>query len=390
MNSPKNIKIALVGGGTGGPITPLLGIVDELKKRLNQQVDADNFDNGEFKGPTILKSKKEHELHILWLGTGVGPEKWFIDEPNITFKKIICGKWRRYFDIRNITDIFKVIIGFFQSIIILCQEKPKVIISVGSFVSVPVAWAAKLCKIPVLIHQQDARVGLANRLVAPVAKVVTVTFDQSLKNYGAKAIVVGNTVRPEFRDNKITSREAKQKLGFSSKKPLVLVMGGGTGAQFINDILEYNLDKLTSFCQVLHLTGEGKYSDKAIAQMEANPNYKFFEFLDTFGMIKALSAAIAVVSRAGMATLTELSYLAKPTILIPIANTHQEDNARVFADKMAAIILEQKKLTRDEFIANVRELVYNEMLRRKLSENIKEIIKPDASREIADILVKFL
>ena len=157
MQNNKIKKIILSGGGTAGSVTPLLAIVDEFRK--------EKLDNYEF----------------LWIGTKNGPEKKLVEDAKIKFIKINSGKLRRYFSFRNFSDIFLMIIGFFQSLIVLIKYKPNLMISAGGFVSVPVALASWILRIPILIHQQDARPGLANKIMAFFAKKITVTFEKSLK-----------------------------------------------------------------------------------------------------------------------------------------------------------------------------------------------------------------
>ena len=164
-NQKKN-KIMLTGGGTGGSVSPLLAVVDELKK----QGDYYSF---------------------VWVGTKKGPEKFMVEREGIKFITIANGKLRRYFCLQNFIDPFKIIFGFFQSIKILNKERPKIVMSAGGFVSVPAVWAAGLLRIPVLIHQLDARPGLANKLMAPFASVVTTTFEKSVNDYGNKAEWIG-------------------------------------------------------------------------------------------------------------------------------------------------------------------------------------------------------
>ncbi|MCK5061882.1 UDP-N-acetylglucosamine--N-acetylmuramyl-(pentapeptide) pyrophosphoryl-undecaprenol N-acetylglucosamine transferase [Candidatus Parcubacteria bacterium] len=364
-NKNKKKKIIFAGGGTAGSVAPLLGILEELQRQ-------------------------QKEYNYLWLGTKNGVEEQMVLAEKIAFRPIISAKFRRYFSLRNIVDGFKLKLAFWQSYFILLREKPCLVICAGSYVGVPVVWAAWLLGIPVLIHQQDVRPGLANRLMALFARTVTVTFARSLDDYGKKAIWVGNSIRREFKDIKITPREACQKFGLVSSLKVVLIIGGGTGAKAINDLVDNSLVELTKFCQVLHIVGKGKMSELAREHQMSNPNYRVFEFLDSFGIIKAYSAASIVVSRCGMATLTELAFLGKPSILIPMPGSHQEDNARIFAAANAAIVLEQKDLDVNVFIGNIRELLNNEVLQRNFSNEIQSIIKPDGNLLITEQIEKLI
>ena len=364
-NKDKRKKIILTGGGTAGSVVPLIGIIDEFKKQ-NKKFD------------------------YLWLGTKTGPEKTMVEAEGVRFMAIINGKWRRYFSWRNFLDIFLLELAFGQALWIIIKEKPDLVLSVGSYVSVPVAWAAWLARVPVMIHQQDVRIGLANKLMAPVATRISVTFEKSLRDYKGKAEWVGNSVREEIRQIKLSPREAKQKMGLNHYLPVVLITGGGTGAVAVNELLEKSLDELTKFCQIVHITGKGKQSKISREYVGINPNYQCFEFLDTFGMIKVFASADIVVSRCGMATLTELSYLGKPSILIPLPDSHQVDNALVFQDRQAAIVLEQDQLTPAGFINIIKKLLSNEEKRRALSGNIKNMIKPDGNKNIVSIIKEIL
>ncbi|MFH1662143.1 MAG: undecaprenyldiphospho-muramoylpentapeptide beta-N-acetylglucosaminyltransferase [Candidatus Falkowbacteria bacterium] len=359
IKNKKNVKILLTGGGTGGSVTPLLAIID----KINIQYPISN---------------------ILWLGTKNGPEKNMLKNyKNIKFKYIFSGKLRRYFSFRNFIDPFFIILGFFQSLAIMLIWRPNLVMSAGSFVSVPVVWASWILRVPVLIHQQDARPGLANKLMAPFAKVITVTFEKSLRDYGNKAVWLGNFIRKEFNDYKISKNDAIKKLGLNNNKPIILVIGGGTGASVINKLIEKNLSSLTKFCQILHIVGKNKKSD-----IKYENNYHPFEFMHIDGLIKMYTASDIVISRAGMGSLTELSYLGKSSILIPMPNSHQEDNARIFKEKNAAIVLDQKKLTPEKLTNEIKKLLDNKMLRDKLSNNIKTVIKKGAWERIIKIIEK--
>lgn len=349
----ENFRIILSGGGSGGPVAPLIGMAEALKRAY-----------------------PEKKFGFLWLGTKTGPEKAMLSQTGIVFIPISSGKWRRYFSLKNLSDIVLIIRGFFESLAILRAEKPDLLMSAGGFVSVPAAFAAWILRIPVLIHQQDVRPGLANRLMAPLAKAITVTFASSLHDYGPKAVWAGNPVRKEFRENRIDRRTALQKLGLSGNRPTVLVMGGGTGSLFINRLVFENLKKLTDFCQVIHISGKnsGYDFDNLSAQ---NGSYRHFEFLNTEGMIKAFTVADAVVSRCGMSTLTELSHLGKACILIPMPGSHQEDNARVFREQKAALILEEKNLDGSAFVREVKKLISDEELKSELGGNIRKVIRTD-------------
>jgi len=366
----KNIKVLLTGGGTGGSVIPLLAMVDELKKDARYEMQ---------------------DMSFFWLGTKKGLEKNIVEKEGIKFKPIISGKWRRYFSGWNLVDLFKIKLAFWQSFFILIKEKPDLVMSAGSFVSVPVVWAAWVLRIPVLIHQLDARPGLANKLMAPFARVITTSFEKSLKDYGKKAVWLGGPVRSTFSDLKMTRREAIQKLGFQEEKNVVLVIGGGTGAVAINNLIKDGLSKLLEITQIIHIVGQNEKNIEEYKKIEQiNSGYRVFEFLDTTGMLKAFTAANVVISRCGMGVLTELSHLGKPSILIPIPDSHQADNARIFKDSKSALVLNQKELNSQKLVADIKTLLNNKKLQFKLSENIKKQKKDFSGEEIIKIINKII
>lgn len=360
----KFVKIILTGGGTGGSVAPLLAIAEALQI-TNDKLPMTNF---------------------LWLGTRTGPEREMVEREKMEFIAIPCGKLRRYWSWRNLTDPFLALTGFVRSLAIIRKWRPDLVISAGGFVSVPVVWAAWLLRVPVLIHQQDVRPGLANKLMASCAKVVTVTFEKSLSDYGKKAVCIGNFIRREFTEYKIDKKGAKQKLGLKESWPTVLVLGGGTGAAAINELVRQSLGELTKFCQIIHITGRGK---GGAVEGDA-PNYHAHEFLHVDGMVKAYTAADLVVSRCGMSILTELSYLAKPSILVPMPDSHQEDNAALFFENNAAAVADQRELTPEKLVAVIARLLKDEKLRNEIGNNMGKMIKRGANEKIAEIILNLV
>lgn len=353
----KNYKIFLSGGGTGGSVTPLLAIYDTLKN--------------------------ENNFEFFWVGTKNGIEKELITNEGLPYITIPSGKLRRYFSWRNFTDIFLIIAAFFKSFFILSKYKPKLFVSAGSFVSVPMAWAAWVLRIPVLIHQQDIRPGLANQLMAPVATKITVTFEASLKNYGPKAEWTGNPIRPKIKDD-INIETTKKSFDINSAKPVLLVVGGGTGAEALNNLLAKNLDKLLATCEIIHVYGKNKMEEITRA------GYHPFALLQNEEMIKALKIADLVVSRCGLGFLTELAALKKAAILIPMPNSHQEDNAQIFADKEAAIVLDENKISEEIFADNIFKLFSDDNKKENLKNKIGKVMKENATENIIKIIKEII
>ena len=343
-------KIILSGGGTGGSATPLLAVAEDLRR-----VEPEKY-------------------QFLFVGTFSGPEKMLAAKDGLQFKALISGKWRRYFSFKNILDLFKILLAFGQSFIILLSFRPQLIMSAGGFVSVPLVWAAWVLHIPVIIHQQDIRPGLANRLMAPLAKVVTVTFAKSLKDYGAKAVLVGNPLKDYWALSSDSSFSATaQKFNLSTTKPLVFIIGGGTGSLFINNLLRESRERLVNFCQIIHITGHSQDREDLVSRPDFS--YQAFPFLDHSDILGIMKGATVVVSRCGLGALTELSALGKPSVLIPMPHSHQEDNAQIFAQSKAAIVLSEDNLTLEAFVTVLKEILSNEKRRNELHRLIKEVVR---------------
>ncbi len=358
MKNKKTKRIIFSGGGTAGPVSPLLAVAETIK----------NYES------KITNHK------FLWIGTKGGVEKEMVEKENIEFKSIVSGKLRRYFSWQNFIDPFKISVGFFQSIFIILKFKPDLVMSAGGFVSVPVVWAAWLLRVPVLIHQQDVRPGLANKLMALFAKVITVTFEKSLEDYGKKAVWIGNPIRQSLIQN--IEHITQNNFDFNNKLPIVLIVGGGTGAGFLNKIIIESAKELSEVCNIILIAGKDKIPNSKFQI----PNLQVYEFLNAEDMAEVLNIADAVVSRSGLGLSTELSYLGKPTIFIPIPDSHQEDNAQIFRDKDAAIVLDQKKLTKEDFVKSIKRLLEDKKLQDKLSQNISQVIKKGANEEMVKII----
>jgi len=361
------MKILLVGGGSGGPVAPLLAIANQIKK---------THPGAEF----------------LLVGTKTGPERLMARQSGMPFGAIAAGKWRRYFSLANLFSPFSVIVGFCQSFKILKDFKPDCIFGTGSFVQVPLIWAAWGLKIPVVLHQQDVAPSLANKLCQFAATKITITFPQSGKNFSSefgffykkraadKIMLTGNPFRQELRQG---TREAAQKLfNLRADFPTLLVLGGGTGADFLNNLMAGSLPELSKTVQIIHSTGRGKLNSGAAE------NYHPCEFINN--MAEAYAAADIVLCRGGLSTLTELSYLQKLAIIVPMPNSHQEINGRLLSQLEAAIVVRQKNLNPKNFTGLIRRVLFARDLEKTLKRNIGKIMPHDADEKIAEIIIKLV
>lgn len=365
MDNTDSKRILLSGGGTGGSVTPLLVIASALRE---EDVNTD----------------------LLFVGTEKGPEKNLVTSyklkgQSIRFQEIPAGKLRRYFSWKNFTDIYNIARAFFVSLKLLGQEKPDIILSAGGFVSVPLAYAAYFKGVPVIIHQQDVRPGLANKLMAKVAKVITTTFETSVIHYGKHAVWTGNPMPKENSDEEV--RQTLKKFGLNNEKPLLLITGGGTGSMAINEIVYESLNGLLPTFQIFHLTGKDKAPTGELKlKLDAYVGYKWKDMVSSQDMFSLMQASSLIVSRCGLGTLTEISALKKPAILIPMPNSHQEDNANLFKEKEAALVMEQKDLNSIKFVSLIKDVFQDKNKLNALKENVSLIMKKNATSEITSLI----
>lgn len=344
MNNRK--KILFAGGGTAGPVTPLLAVMDAC-------TDA--------------------EFH--WVGTPDGPERALLAARHVPFTALRAAKFDRFFSLRNVAAPFVFAWSCAQALRLLRRVRPDVVVAAGAFVAVPVVVMARLLRIPSLIHQLDVRPGLANKLMAPFASSVTVTFESSLSDFAKSNVSwTGAPVREAIL------RPNTDSIPVQPGKPVVLVFGGGTGAQAINDLVARSLDELLPQVQVIHLTGKGKGQGKAEAK---RAGYFPYEFLSA-EMGEAYKKANVVVTRAGLGTMLELAALLKPAIVIPIPGSHQEDNADVLKRAGAAVVLDQRRVSPQEFAATVVGLATDKTKQAELGTKISHFYRPDAAMKIVE------
>ncbi len=323
-------RIVLTGGGTAGHVTPNIALIPELKR--------DGW-----------------EIH--YIGTRSGIEYSLVSgKSDIIYHSIHAGKLRRYLDIKNFTDPFRIVCGIGQSIQIIRQVKPRVIFSKGGFVSVPVAIGGFFNKVPVIVHESDITPGLANRISSIFADSICTTFPETVSMFkGDKAVYTGTPIRRELFNGK--PERGMKICGFRPDKPVILVMGGSTGAIAINNCIRGILEKLLHRFQIAHICGSGNI-DKGLMGI---PGYVQFEYVDE-ELPHIISLADIVVSRAGANSIHEFLALKKPNLLIPLpleaSRGDQILNAKSFEQKGYSKVLLQEDMTQDALYLAILEL-YN-------------------------------
>lgn len=346
--------IVLTGGGTAGHVTPNIALIPFLKKSGYQ---------------------------ISYIGSYEGIEKKLIEELDIPYYGISSGKLRRYFDIKNFTDPFRVLKGFSNAKKHLKDLSPDIIFSKGGFVAVPVVLAAKRLKIPVIIHESDMTPGLANRLCIPSAARICCNFPETLASLPEeKAVLTGTPIRRELlAGNKLN---ALNFCNFTANKPVIMVIGGSLGSASVNDAVRSILPELLKDFQIIHLCGKGKVD----ASLEGVTGYVQYEYIKK-ELPDMFALADLVISRAGANAICEISSLAKPNLLIPLsAKASRGDqilNARSFERQGYSMVLEEESLTSQKLLDAIRELYAD---RNRYITAMKNSSHTDSIQVIMDLI----
>ena len=316
-------KIVMTGGGTAGHVTPNIALFPSLK---------------------------EAGYEIYYIGSYEGIEKKLVEDFGIPYTGIATGKFRRYFDLKNFTDPFRVIKGYNEAKKKLAEIKPDLVFSKGGFVAVPVVRAAAKLGIPCIIHESDMTPGLANKLCIPVATKICCNFPETLSTLPeGKAVLTGSPIRKELSEG---SKEAGLELcGFTADKPVLMIIGGSQGAQSVNETVRESLPKLLERFQVVHLCGK----DKVDNMMLGIEGYKQFEYIkdelkDIFAM------ADIVISRAGANAICEILELNIPNVLIPLSSGSRGDqilNAESFEEQGFSAVVREEALDPSMLIETV-------------------------------------
>lgn len=342
--------ILFTGGGTLGPVTPLLAVAAEWRKR-------------------------DPSVKLSWVGTKTGPEKVLVTSAKIDFYPFSAPKFNRHRKWELVITPWLMLWSCLRAWLFLRAHKPDFVLSAGAYVSVPLVWMARLRGIPVWVHQLDVTPGLANRFMAWAATRISVTWPESLATFPAKKTELAGAMARKFV--KVGEQDmARDRYGFAPDKPTIFVMGGGTGAAQINDLMSVIASDLVHTANVLHITGKGKMLS---GLTDIGGNYVAVEFLNE-GMADAYAVADVVVARAGMGTIAELAALGKPSILIPLPHSHQEQNVRALETRQAAEVM--RDATPQALMQAIMKLLEHQPRREELSHNIRVVFPLNADERI--------
>lgn len=344
-------KIIMTGGGTAGHVTPNIALISKLK---------------------------EKGYSIEYIGSKTGIEKELIENEKIIYYGISSGKLRRYLSIKNFTDIFQILSGMKEANDLIKKIKPDVVFSKGGFVTVPVVIAAKMNKIPAVIHESDITMGLANKIAILFCNKICCSFPETLEHLPkGKAIKTGTPIREGLFVGK--KDNALKLCGFKSDKPIILVMCGSLGSKIINKYLRDSLDELLKRYSIVHLCGKGNLDNTIRIQ-----GYVQFEYI-TKELPDMMDMADVIVSRAGANSIYEFLTLKKPNLLIPLSKKASRGdqilNAISFSKQGFSKILEEENMTVETLVQNIDDLYLNRnmyidnMKKSNLGNGVNEVIK---------------
>lgn len=343
--------IVLTGGGTAGHIMPNIALLPKLQKHFDK---------------------------IYYLGAKESMEEKIISSyKNIEFICIPTTKFVRKLTLKNLAVPFKLIKGIVQTKKILKQIKPDVIFSKGGFVSVPVAIAGKKCKIPVISHESDLSMGLANKIILKYAKIVCTTFEDTCKK-NKKCICTGTPLREQiFKGNK---NNIINKINYDKNKPFLLFFGGSLGSRNINKLVENSLDKLLEKYNIIHIVGKNNLNKIN------KTGYFCIEFVNNIE--DYFDLADIVISRGGANSLFELLALSKPMLIIPLSKAEsrgdQIENAEYFKRKKYASVLREENMSTETLLAKLDYIYKN---KNTIIQNMKKTDVKNANQKIVDIIV---
>ena len=344
-------RIILTGGGTAGHVTPNIALIPRLR---------------------------ELGYDIQYIGSYNGIEKDLIEPFGIPYHGISSGKLRRYFSVQNFTDPFRVVKGFGEARKLIKDLKPDVIFSKGGFVAVPVVIAGKSLKIPIVSHESDLSLGLANKIILKFCTYMATAFELTSKQ-NEKCVFTGQPIRQKVLNGNKKHLDFYCKLDKS--KHNLLVIGGSTGAKFINEKIWTNLDKLTKFYNIIHITG------KQNKQEHVHKNYFEIKYADNIG--DYLDLADIILSRAGSGAINEFLALKKPMLLIPLSKKcsrgDQIENAKLFAKLGYCDMLLEEDYDDNLFKIKLSNLYKN---KEYYVKNMKNCKIENASKNIVELIKK--
>ncbi len=363
------MKILFTGGGSGGHFYPIIAVAEALNK--------------------IVREKRLLAPELFYMADTPYDARALFDN-GITFVSMPAGKMRRYFSLLNVIDLFKTFVGVIKSLWKVFRIYPDVIFGKGGYASFPALFAAKIFRIPVVIHESDSEPGRVNLWASKFADSIAVSYPEAARFFPAeKTAYTGNPVRAGILKPQAVG--AYEFLKLEKSVPTILILGGSQGARLINDAVLAVLPELVEKYQVIHQTGKNNFAELSktagvvLAKSPNKDRYKPFDYLDDLGMKMSAGVASLVVSRAG-STIFEIAVWGLPSIIIPLGEAISHDqtkNAFNYARSGGAIVIEEVNLSPHILLSEINRLIDNPQLLASMREKAKLFARADASDVIA-------
>lgn len=368
------MKILFTGGGTGGHFYPVIAIAQSLYESA--------------KNNKVLPPK----LYFM-APSQYNPRALF--DNDIEFVQVPAGKIRRYFSLLNFSDFFKTIYGVLIAIIKMYKIYPDVVVGKGGYASFPPLFAARILKIPVIIHESDSIPGRVNMWAGKFAQKIAVSYPEASKYFKKdKVAFTGNPIRKEII-NPLTNG-AKEFLKLDEGIPTIFIIGGSQGAQNINDVVIEGLVELVEKYQIIHQTGRRNYeivtktAEIVLKDSKYPHRYHPYDYLNDLSMRMAAGASDLVVSRAGSA-IFEIASWGLPSIIIPLPSNVSHDqvnNAFSYAHSGACTVMEEQNLSSHIFISEIDRIINNQTIKDRMKQGAKQFSHIDASDKIANVILE--
>lgn len=374
------MKIIFTGGGSGGHFYPIIAVVEALHKICKEKhlITPDLY----------FFSPNPYNPGLLY-------------DKGIKYKKTISGKLRRYFSLLNVIDILKVAWGSISTLIDVFDVYPDVVFGKGAFGSFPTLLAARLLRIPVVIHESDTVPGRVNKWAGKFATRIALSYPEAAKYFTdaeskGRVAYSGQPIQRSISEP--IENGAHKFFELQENIPTIFVLGGSLGSEVMNNALLDALSRLVQDYQIIHQTGQNNFkvvketADAVLLNSKFRERYKPFAYLNNLEEVMAAGAASLIISRAG-STIFEIASWGKPSIIIPIVESssdHQKKNAFVYASSGAAVVLEESNLTSSIFFAEIKRIIDNVELRQKMGQSAKQFFKPGADELIAKEILSII
>lgn len=368
------MRIVFTAGGSGGHFYPIIAVAEEIRR--------------------IASEKKLVDAKLYYLATEKYNERALFEQ-DIEFVPVSAGKLRRYFSWKNFGDVLKTGWGIIRATATLFRIYPDVVLGKGGYVSFPVLIAAKILRIPIVIHESDTVPGRTNQIVGKFADRIAVSYPDTAAYFDAKKVAyVGNPVRHELMHPDPAGADAYLKL--EEGVPVILVLGGSQGAEKINEAILRVLPLLVEKYQVIHQTGKTHIDDiqarvgVILEKSEHAGRYRPFPYLNKDALRMSAAKANLVISRAG-STIFEIAHWGVPSIIIPITDSngdHQRRNAFAYARAGAGLVIEEKNLSPQIVMTEIDRILTNKDMQRDMRDKAFAFARPDAAEKIAQELIR--